>query len=90
MSNCEQNTVNIAMLIERKNDIVNMCEIEFYRTDFSVGKDYDKVLCSRLSLLSKEISHKMAIRSTLITTFGLKYDEYSGITKVIDMNTLFE
>ena len=33
----------------------------------------------------------MAIHSTLITTFGLKYNEYSGaFTNVIDMDDLFD
>lgn len=87
----EETGTQIDMLIERKDNIVNMCEMKFYGTDFSVDKSYDKVLRSRLALLSKEISPKMAIHNTLITTFGLKYNEYSGIfSNVIDMNALFE
>lgn len=33
----------------------------------------------------------MAIHSTLITTYGLKYNEYSGaFVNVIDMDALFD
>ena len=44
-----------------------------------------------MTLLSEEISSKMAIHSTLITTYGLKYNEYSGaFVNVIDMDALFD
>ena len=87
----EETGTQIDMIIERKDNIVNMCEMKFYGEEFSVDKNYDKVLRNRISLLSEELSPKMAIHSTLITTFGLKYNEYSGaFTNVIDMNALFD
>lgn len=86
----EESGTQIDMLIERKDDIVNMCEMKFYGSEFSVDKNYDLVLRNRVSLLSKELSPKMAICSILITTFGLKYNEYSGdFYKVITMDDLF-
>ena len=37
-----------------------------------------------------KVSPKMTIRSTLITTFGLMQNEYSGVfTNVITLNDLF-
>ena len=53
-------------------------------------KHYDKVLRNRIAILTEDISPKMAIHSTLITTFGLKYNEYSGdFVRVVNMNDLF-
>lgn len=81
----------IDMIIERKDNIVNLCEIKFYGDEFVVNKSYDKTIRSRIALLSQEISPKMAIHSTLITTFGLKYNEYSGdFVNVIGLDDLFE
>lgn len=81
----------IDMIIERKDNIVNMCEIKFYGDEFVVDKKYDKIIRNRMSLLAKELSSRTAIHSTLITTYGLKYNEYSGaFVKVIDMNMLFD
>ena len=86
----DETGTQIDMLIERKDNIINMCEMKFYGTEFVVDKNYDKVLRNRLDLLSEYISPKMAIHSTLITTFGLKYNEYSGnFVKVIKMDDLF-
>ena len=45
---------------------------------------------TRESLLQKEVSPKTAIRSTLVTTFGLKKNEYSNVfSNVILMDDLF-
>ena len=80
----------IDMLIDRSDNIINMCEIKFYGDDFTVNRDYYKVLLHRQELLSEEISKKTAIHNTLITTFGLVYNEYSGIfSKVINLDDLF-
>ncbi|MBR5338342.1 MAG: AAA family ATPase [Lachnospiraceae bacterium] len=81
----------IDLLIDRKDNIVNMCEIKFYGGDYSVDKGYYRTLMNRKELLSHEVSKKTAIHNTLITTFGLMQNEYSGIfTDVITLDELFE
>ena len=89
--NEEETGTQIDLIIERKDDVVNMCEIKFSGNEFVVDKNYDKILRNRIGLLENEVSSKVAIHSTLITTFGLKYNEYSGdFVKVITMDDLFE
>lgn len=66
------------MIIERRDNVVNMCEIKFYGDEFSVSRDYHLTLMRRQELLSKMISKRSVIHSILITTFGLAYNEYSG------------
>ncbi|MBQ7746997.1 MAG: ATP-binding protein [Spirochaetia bacterium] len=80
----------IDLLIERNDNIINSCEIKFYSDIFTVDKDYYNALLHRQQLLKSEISPKIAIHNTLITTFGLAYNEYSGIfTSLITMDQLF-
>ncbi len=80
----------IDLLISRNDNIVNMCEIKYYGDKFTVSKDYYQVLLHRQDILSKEISPKISIHNTLITTFGLVYNEYSGIfSNVITLEDLF-
>ena len=80
----------VDLIIERKDNVVNMCEIKFYGNDFSVNKDYHKTLIDRQELLSKELSPKMIIHNTLITTYGLKYNEYSSdFDSVVTLDDLF-
>lgn len=80
----------IDLVIERKDNVVNMCEIKFYGTEFVVDKDYDRELRHRKSLLSAELSRKQVVHSILITTYGLKYNQYSGdFAAVVVLDDLF-
>jgi len=67
-----------------------MYEIKFYGNDFSVDKEYHKKLMNREEILSKELPKKKMIHKTLITTSGLKYNEYSNdFDNVITLDDLF-
>ena len=80
----------IDMIIERKDNVVEMCEIKFYSNKFAVNKDYHEILMHRVELLTKKISSKSVIHSTLITTYGLKNNEYSDdFMSVVTMEGLF-
>ena len=80
----------IDMLIDRNDNVVNMCEIKFYSDEFVVGREYYRTIMRRQEILSQEISKKSVIHSTLITTFGLVYNEYSGLfSQVITLDDLF-
>ncbi len=70
--------------------MVNMCELKFYSGDYEVDKDYYETLLNRENLLQKEVSPKTSVRSTLVTTFGLKRNEYSNVfSNVVLMEDLF-
>ncbi len=84
------NGTQIDMVIDRKDNVVNMCEMKFYNEDFSVSKAYHATLVHRQKLLSEHLSRRKAIHPTLITTYGLKYNEYSGdFPKVVTLDDLF-
>ncbi len=80
----------IDMLIDRKDNVMNMCEMKFYNDEFVVNKGYHLTLMNRMNLLREFLSPKTAIHSTLITTYGLKHNEYSGdFQQVITLDDLF-
>lgn len=80
----------IDMLISRNDNVVNMCEIKYYGDTFEVDKGYYRVLMHRQEQLAKQVSPKISIHNTLITTFGLRYNEYSGFfTNVLTLDDLF-
>ena len=81
----------IDLLIQRNDNVINMCEIKYYGGDFTVTKDYYKTLLRRQEILAAEVSPRISVHSTLITTFGLTFNEYSGaFTNVITLDDLFE
>ena len=86
----DEDGTQIDLLIERNDHVVNMCELKFFNKDFIVDKDYHKVLVNRQGLLEEAIPRGMIVHSTLVTTYGLKYNEYSGdFDNVITMEDLF-
>ena len=56
------------LLIERSDNVINMCELKFTSEDFSVDKGYYRVLLSRPERIREIVSPKVSIQSTLITT----------------------
>ena len=68
----------IDLLINRKDHVVNMCEMKFYGDEFTVTKAYERKLAHRQILLSEMVSRRTVIHPVLITTYGLAYNEYSG------------
>ena len=80
----------IDMLIDRNDNVVNMCEMKFYNEEFTVNKQYHSVLVHRQNVLSGMIARRKTIHSTLITTYGLTHNEYSGdFQQVITIDALF-
>lgn len=80
----------IDLLIERKDDVVNMCEMKFYSEQFAVSKAYHAKLVHRQNLLKEQLSRKTIVHPVLVTTEGLVYNEYSGIFQnVVTIDELF-
>ena len=80
----------IDLIIDRRDHIVNMCEIKFYSDEFAVDKAYHLILERRKRLLREVISKKSVVHSTLITTYGLKHNEYYGdFVNAITVDDLF-
>ena len=81
----------IDLLISRNDNVINMCEIKYYGGEFKVNKDYYIKLLKRHTILAENVSPRVAIHSTLITTFGLMQNEYSGaFSNVIVLDDLFK
>lgn len=80
----------IDLIIERKDNIVNLCEVKFYNDEFAVSKDYHFTLVRRKNLVLEKVNKRTAVHNTLITTYGLKQSEYWGdFIQVITLNELF-
>ena len=86
----DEEGTQIDLLIHRNDNVINMCELKFTSEDFTVDKKYYKILLSRPEKIKKVVSPKISVYSTLITTFGLKQNEYSGVfNNVITLDELF-
>lgn len=80
----------IDLIIERMDNIINVCEIKFYSEEFLVNKEYFLKINHRTNLLNEKIRKKCSIMNTLISTYGVKQNEYSSVfIKQISLEDLF-
>lgn len=88
--NDETEGTQIDLLINRADRVVNLCEMKFYKDEFVIDKAYDATLRHRTQVLMDRLPKNRSIHLTLVTTFGLAYNEYSGqIQKLVTMDELF-
>ena len=65
-------------------------EIKFSAKPYAVNKEYYHLLLHLHELLRDSVPRRKTVLNTLISTFGLVYNEYSGIfSGVVTMDDLF-
>ena len=80
----------IDLLIVRRDQIINMCEMKYSETDFLADAAYDRAQQRIISDFLKITKTKYAIHPTLITTYGVENNAYSGnIQSIITADHLF-
>lgn len=80
----------IDMLIIRDDNIVNLCEMKFYSSDYVIDKEEEAKMLHRVEMLKSTLSSRQKVHLTLITTFGLTNGKHSGkVQKVVICDELF-
>jgi AAA+ ATPase superfamily predicted ATPase len=71
------NGAQIDLLIDRADNVINLCEMKFYNAEFTIDKKYATELRNKVSVFSNSTKTKKNIFLTFITSYGLKTNEYS-------------
>jgi hypothetical protein len=81
----------IDLLIDRKDRCINLCEMKFYTSEFSIDKSYASELEQKLEVFQKNTRTKKTLFLTMITSYGIKNNEHSErlIQKSLTMDVLF-
>jgi len=74
----------IDLLIDRNDQVINICEIKFHKTAFTLTKSYVEQLRKKIAIFTEVSQTKKQIFLTLITTFGSIENKYSH--EIIDNN----
>ena len=81
----------IDLLIDRKDRVINLCEIKFYGDEFVIDIEEDTKIRNRMESFRRNTKTKKAIQIIYITTYGVKKNMYSGIMqKQVTLDDLFE
>ena len=77
----QNNKAQIDMLIDRKDDTINICEIKFAKDEFEITKEYEASLNNKINTFAKSSNTKKSLMLTMITTFGIKPNMHSNIVQ---------
>jgi hypothetical protein len=84
--------IQIDLIIDRNDHVINICELKFYSTPFSITKSYTKNLRNKLRIFKEVTKTKKQLMLTFISSFGINENEYSIglVDNSLTMEVLFE
>ena len=81
----------IDLLIERRDRVINVCEMKFSINEFVIDKGYDMNLRNKIESFRRLTHCKKSLQITMITTYGVKQGKYSGVIQSqITLDDLFD
>ncbi|MFK7971605.1 MAG: ATP-binding protein [Bacteroidia bacterium] len=82
----------IDLILDRRDRVINVCEIKFSINPYTISKQYAEKLRNKLGVFQRETQTNKALFMTLITTFGLKANVHSTslVQNEVTMDALFE
>ena len=81
----------IDLLIERRDRVINICEMKFSINEFAIDKSYDMSLRNKLESFRRATNCRQSLQTTMITTYGVKRGKYSGVIQSqVTLDDLFE
>jgi uncharacterized protein len=90
--NIEGEGAQIDLLLDRNDNVINLCEIKFSNTEFEIDKDYAAVLRRKIRVFTTATKTRKSIFLTMLSTYGIVSNKHSigFVTNSLDMDVLFE
>ena len=81
----------IDLIIDRADDMLNICEVKYSRDKYVLSKAEYKKITNRVEAFGQETNTRKGIHVAVITTFGLSENEYSEIVQnVVCLDDMFK
>ncbi len=79
-------------MIDRDDDVVNLCEIKFYNQEFSIDQEYFNTLWNKANQYRTATKTNKSIYTAIVTTWGVKANQYSKaiVSNGLTMHCHFE
>ena len=86
----DESGMQIDLILDRNDRVVNLCEMKFVNTSFTVDAKYEQVLRRRINWMSDHVGKRKNVQMTLVTTYGLTHGMHSGVFQsTVTMDDLF-
>lgn len=66
----------IDMVLDRRDNIINICEMKFSKGEYTITKEYAMALNNKVERFIESTKNKKTILLTMITTNGVVHNEY--------------
>ena len=88
--NKDEKGVQIDLLIDRDDNVINLCEMKFSESEFSISASYDAELRRKATVFESKTATRKAVRTIMITSYGLAKNEWANnIMNQVVMDDLF-
>jgi AAA+ ATPase superfamily predicted ATPase len=82
--------IQIDLIIDRADNVVNLCEMKFASGEYQIDKDEELKLRKRIDTLKETLSAKKTVHLTMVSTYGIAYGKHTGIVqRSITIDDLF-
>ena len=81
----------IDLVIDRRDHVINICEMKFSINDFTIDKKYAEELRNKIGIFKQETKTRKSLFLTMITTFGLNKNSHAAslVQNDLTMDVLF-
>jgi AAA+ ATPase superfamily predicted ATPase len=85
------NSAQIDLLIDRDDNVINLCEMKFYTGPFTIDKKYGGEIAKKVDSFCGNTKTKKSVFATFITTYGVTPNAYSRqyVQNELTMDDLF-
>jgi len=81
----------IDLLIDRKDDIINLIEVKYSKSEYTITAKDENDLRNKIVVFETETRTKKAVHLTMLTTYGIVSNNHSGIVhSEITLDALFQ
>ena len=87
----EYKGTQIDLLIDRRDQVIDLCEMKFSSKEYAITGEYDERLRGRKETFRAVTGTRKTLHTVLVTTYGLEKTKYSAsIHDVVTLADLFE
>jgi uncharacterized protein len=86
-----EKSAQIDLLIDRRDQVINLCECKFSLDTYAIDKEYSEKLRSKINTFKMVSKTRKAVFMTMITTYGVEKNKYASllVQNEVTMDDLF-
>ena len=75
------NGAQIDLLIDRNDQVINVCEMKYSLSEFTIDAEYERELRNKKSAFIETTQTRKAVHLTMVTTYGVRQNSHSGVVQ---------